>query len=301
MAANLPKIEILRVLTSDAKRLSDARERCLTIHHTADIRSAGDEVEMAARRVIRGKLPATYHVGHGHIVDATLATSPQIDVVISDSSAPVLFSTENGSEYFPCESVHAIGEVKSTYESKQANAVEDFVKTIRAVKRTLKRTPTPSNYIGNGVSLGTGLSVSEPRPYRNPIFSFMLFVNGEKFDPMQIADLFKTTDIVELPNVICFLDRGVVVNAQVQALPDQPGQYSMGTLNLAPEFNSKLAEGGGRWCFVPFGDDATRSASNLGFLWLAITNHLNSSILMRPDMLAYLNSLFSRGPGSCFV
>src|SRR5437016_14284875 len=107
----LPRLEMLRVLASDAKRLTDARERCFTIHHTADIDSAGDEVEITSRRIIEARIPTTYHVGHGHIVDGTLTTSPQIDIVISDCGAPVLFTTENGSEYFPFESVHAIGEV----------------------------------------------------------------------------------------------------------------------------------------------------------------------------------------------
>jgi hypothetical protein len=39
MADNIPQMEILRVLMSEAKRLSDARERCLTILDTKDIRT----------------------------------------------------------------------------------------------------------------------------------------------------------------------------------------------------------------------------------------------------------------------
>jgi hypothetical protein len=300
MDDNVPKMELLRVLMSDARRLVDARERCLTIHHTADIRSAGDEVEVTTRKLIRGKVPSSYHVGHGHIVDASLASSPQIDVVVSDNTAPVLFTTENGSEYFPYESVHAIGEVKSTYESGK-KYVEGFVKTIRQVKGTLKRAQTPQNYIGNGVSLGGGMSSSEPRPYRNPIFSFMLFVNGENFDPTQIADLYKTTDVAELPNVICILDRGVVVNAQMLIQPDQPGKAALGPMNLAPEFHSQSPDGDSRWCFLPLGDEEARSASDLGFLWFFLIGHLNGSILMRPDMLVYLHKLFVYGLGTCLT
>jgi hypothetical protein len=297
MADNVPQMEITRVLMSDAKRLSDARERCLTIHHTADVRTAGDEVEVAVRKVIRGKVPASYHVGHGHIVDATLATSPQIDVIITDSTAPVLFTTENGSEYFPFESVHAIGEVKSTYTKGH---VEEFVEKIRNVKRILARTPTPTNYIGNGVTLGSNMSSSETRPYRNPIFSFMLFVNGENFDLLSSGDVFKATDVALLPNVICLLDRGVVVNAQILTLA-ATGQYSLGPINFTPEFNPPQATAPARWCLVPFGDDATRSGSNLGFLWLALMSHLDGSVLMRPNMLTYLDKLFSHGPGKCFA
>jgi hypothetical protein len=297
MADNVPQMEILRVLMSDAKRLFDARERCSTIHHTDDVRAAGDEVECAVQKVIRGKVPATYHVGHGHIVDATLATSPQIDVIISDSSAPVLFTTENGSEYFPYESVHAIGEVKSTYKKGH---IDEFVETIRNIKSTLTRPPTPPNYIGNGVTLGTNMSSSEPRPYRNPIFSFMLFVSGESFDLLNSGDVFKTTEVALLPNVICLLDRGIVVNAQTKTLTAM-GQASLGPVNINPEFNAQLTTAPSRWCFVPFGDDMTRSGSNLGFLWLTLMSHLDASFLMRPNMLTYLDKLFAHGPGTCLT
>ena len=210
-----PGLEILRVLASDAKKLTDARERCLTIHRTADIDSAGDEVEVAVRKVIGARIPINYHVGHGHIVDGSLTTSPQIDIVVSDSSAPVLFATDNGSEYFPFESVHAIGEVKSTY-SRSRGQIENFIETIRMIKNVLKREHTSANYVGNGLSLGTGFSTSEKRPYRNPLFSFMLFVASEDFDPSNVGSLLKSTHIAELPNVICVLDRGILVNAQTQ-------------------------------------------------------------------------------------
>lgn len=297
MADNVPQMEITRVLMSDAKRLFDARERCATIHHTKDTDAAGDEVEVAVRNVIRQKVPASYHVGHGHIVDATLAVSPQFDVIISDSSAPVLFTTENGSEYFPYESVHAIGEVKSTY---QKGHMAKFVEATRKVKQVLKREPAPPNYIGNGVFLGQNISGTEPRPYRNPIFSFMLFVNGEEYDSPKEQELFRTTDIALLPNVTCLLDRGIIVNARIDTQGDT-GQSSLGPVNITPEFNDQLVKGFSRWCFVPFGDDSTRTGSNLGFLWLALMSHLEASILMRPPMLTYLDKLFAHGPSTCFA
>jgi hypothetical protein len=257
----------------------------------------GDEVEVAVRNVIREKVPASYHVGHGHIVDATLAVSPQIDVIVTDTSAPVLFTAENGSEYFPYESVHAIGEVKSTYDKGH---IEEFVAKIRKVKQVLKREPAPPNYIGNGVFLGQNISGTEPRPYRNPIFSFMLFVNGEKYDSLKEQELFRTTDVALLPNVTCLLDRGIIVNARIET-QGETGQSSLGPVNITPEFNAHLVTGLTRWCFVPFGDDSTRTGSNLGFLWLALMSHLEASILMRPPMLTYLDKLFSHGPGTCFA
>lgn len=297
MTDKVTRLELLRVLSSDASKLFAARERCATIHHTTDIRASGDEVEVTVRQMIREKVPASHHVGHGHIVDATLASSPQFDVILSDISAPILFKTENGTEYFPYESVHAIGGIKSTYKNGH---VQEFVEQIGEVKRDLKRDPTPKTYIGNGVSIGGNMATSEPRSYRNPIFSFMLCVNGEKFDVTHIAELFRTTAAGDLPNVICLLDRGIVVNAQILPEPNENGQYQIGPLNLAPEFNAELAGGNGRWCFIPFGDENIRAASNLGFLWFALIHHLQASVLMRTDMLVYLNRLFTFTSASAF-
>ena len=157
----------------------------------------------------------------------------------------------------------------------------------------MKRDPTPKTYIGNGVSIGGNGNFRTFRWYRNPIFSLpLLCVNGEKFDVTHIAELFRTTAAGDLPNVICLLDRGIVVNAQILPEPNENGQYQIGPLNLAPEFNAELAGGNGRWCFIPFGDENIRAASNLGFLWFALIHHLQASVLMRTDMLVYLEQTF---------
>ncbi len=90
-----------------------ARAKALLIHHTGDPDAAGDEVEQAVRTVLRRKLPSAYYVGHGRVVDARWASSSQLDVVIADNlGASVLFRTAAGTEYFPYESVYAVGEVK---------------------------------------------------------------------------------------------------------------------------------------------------------------------------------------------
>ena len=130
-------LEFEKVLRADAAEIIAAREKAQIIHRGRDIDAAGDEVEVATRRVIRRKLPNSYYVGHGHIVDSELNQSPQLDVVIADNSAaPILFATENGTEYFPYEAVYAIGEIKSSY-SRSRNYVETFADTVSRVKSRL--------------------------------------------------------------------------------------------------------------------------------------------------------------------
>src|SRR4028118_18043 len=97
----LPRLEFEKVLRADAAEIIAAGEKAQIIHRGRDIDAAGDEVEVATRRVIRRKLPSSYYVGHGHIVDAQLNQSPQLDVVIAyNSDAPILFATENRTGYY---------------------------------------------------------------------------------------------------------------------------------------------------------------------------------------------------------
>jgi hypothetical protein len=295
MANKLHKLELMRVFNSDANEMIQARERAITVHRTSDIDAAGDEVEEAVRRVLRRKLPTTYYTGQGHIVDAALSVSPQLDIIIANNSAaPILFRSENGTEYFPFESVYAFGEIKSTYYNSKGY-IEHFVANIRAIRKELNRNPTPPTYIGGGIELSPPLTLSEKRPFRNPLFAFMLFVNGGDFHHSDLRELYGNTKIVELPNLICILDRGIVVNVQV--LRDEKGQQAMGNLHIAPEISISALGGKGRWAFIPFGEGLPQPGSNLAVLWFTLLAHLQATTLMTPNLIQYVNGLLSHGEG----
>jgi hypothetical protein len=116
----LPKLEIIEILKQDVEEILSSRSKSKFLHKTKDIDASGDEVENAVRRIIRRKLPIKYYVSQGHIVDKELCTSPQLDIIIADNSgSPVLFTSENGTEYFPYESIYSFGEIKSTYYSSK--------------------------------------------------------------------------------------------------------------------------------------------------------------------------------------
>src|SRR5712692_6314598 len=135
------KFELEQVFRSDAADILAAREKARIMHHGHDIRSAGDEVEMAFRKMLGRKLPALYYVGHGHIVDEQLHQSPQLDVIIANNTgAPILFRAENGTEYFPYEGVYAFGEVKSSYDSSK-QSIHAFSDTLKNIRTRLQREP----------------------------------------------------------------------------------------------------------------------------------------------------------------
>jgi len=135
------KFELEGVFRSDAADILAAREKARIMHHGHDIRAAGDEVEIAFRKVLGRKLPSLYYVGHGHIVDEQLHESSQLDVIIANNiGTPLLFRAENGSEYFPYEGVYAIGEVKSSYDNSK-RYIHAFSDTLKEIRTQLHREP----------------------------------------------------------------------------------------------------------------------------------------------------------------
>lgn len=172
MARTFP---ITKVYHEDVQALLSSRRAGAVIHSTGDIRASGDETEIALRHFLRKRLPQKYLVGHGHVVDRFLTVSPQCDVIIADNSAtPVLLEGKDGLQYFPYESVYAIGEVKATYY-QSGRPISAFSNTIKEIKENLKRDAVPPEYIGNGISLGKGFKNSDFRPYKNPLLCFMFF------------------------------------------------------------------------------------------------------------------------------
>ena len=236
----LPRLELENVLQADGAEIVAAHEKARLIHHTRDINAAGDEVEEAVRRVIRRKLPTSYYVGHCHVVDSRLTSSPQLDVVVADNgTAPILFMTENGTEYFPYEAVYAVGEVKATYY-RSSNYVDTFVSNLARVKAELQREATPPTYVGSGLSFGRGFDTGIRAPYRNPLLAFMIFAAANDFRMKDMVELYSSKPAGELPNIVCFLDKGVVVNVWIPTTESGELQTSLEGGNMEVRVNPEF-------------------------------------------------------------
>lgn len=186
------KFDIAEFFASDINEILEARKRSFSIHHTKDIRTAGDEVEETVRRVLASHLPSIYHIGHGHLVGPDGTTSPQLDVMISDARTnTVLFRAKNGSEYLPFGAAGVIGEVKSTYQ-KSKKYIEDFIETLTMMGNISPEIPDSSNYNA---------------------LTFMLFVNSGDFKIEDVEEIFERTSDSNLPHMLYFLDKGVKYNA----------------------------------------------------------------------------------------
>ncbi len=284
MAKKKVQLEVSQVYQQEAERLLSDRKRSKIIHGTKDIRASGDEFEVPGREFLTRRLPRKYHVGHGHVVDTTLTNSPQVDVIIADNSAtPILLEGKNGTQYIPYESVYMIGEIKSTYE-KRKSPIKAFSRTVAKVKTSLHRDETPPNYVGNGLVAGPGLSTDCDVPYRNPLFSFMLFGDSGDLDTAALTQEYADCDDPHLPNIVCFLDGRVAAKATLVAAAN--GKYGFGVFET--DCHRRLTQEDCHWILLDFTSPETKHGEALGVLMLAIFDHLRTCVLLSPPVGEYL-------------
>lgn len=293
---SIPKFDINTFFREDANAIFTAREKGIAIHKSKNIDAAGDEIELPVKEIIKNRLPQLYYVGQGHIVDSDLNTSGQFDIIIADNKgSPILFSSENKTDYLTYESVYAVGEVKSTfYKSKKY--ISDFVKKVNIVNNVLKREATPLGQISQDFRFSTTGSISitsdDRRGYKNPLFKFMFFVNSGDVDYSALCNELNSYSYKDIPNVIVFLDKGIILKAEANQTKASAGvQWNIGKVDLWPEFIDPAKESVYRSLFYEF-DESTTSASCLAYIVYALNMQLSECLVLKPDLVKYHNNLF---------
>ncbi len=315
----IPTFDIDIFFEQDANAIFNARSNAIAMHKTKNIDAAGDEVELPVKEIIRKRLPGHYYVGQGHIVDSELRTSGQFDILVGDNKgSPILFSSQNSTDYLTFESIYAFGEIKSTFY-KSKNYISEFIKKIATVNNQLKRQPTPKEQLTQDISLKVNgqmsITSSDNRPYKNPLFKFMFFVDHGDLIVKDVIDILNSTTNVNCPNLICFLNKGVFLKARGQkTIDDIPPvdqnkitdpayqkemldiirnsmKWNFQSGELFPEFIANENDGNYRWVFIDFQEEKN-SASVLSFLIYSLNVQLNSCMLLKPNLLQYHNKLF---------
>jgi hypothetical protein len=97
----------------------------------------GSAKEKAVRDKLASLLPSFVGVGTGCIIDTFGNTSKQCDLVIYEKDFCPIFSINDNpdSTYFPCESVIAIGEIKTSLNTEQLTDSFSKVKSVKSLKR----------------------------------------------------------------------------------------------------------------------------------------------------------------------
>ena len=256
-----------------AFRLSDS-----ILKDLKNIRAAGDQVELAVKDFFVEKLYPKYHVCDGHIADHTLKVSPQFDIIISENSKnPVLFNLADKSEIVFYEPVYCFGEVKKSFYDK--DILVDFSENIKRCKLELKREKIPPNFIECS---NAGFQIEEPvtdLPYRNPILSFLFFIDTRAVNTSSISDFLKSTKNEYVPNFIVFLDQGIILNVNKKDFDNNKIK-----INLYPEFEKDE----NIWVLM----NIENENDVLTYQYLLIMEHLNNAVVTTPNIKDYTRNIF---------
>jgi len=273
------KLSIDSFFNSEADHIRIAQSQVKLIHNSGGINSSGIQFEVAVREFFKLKLPNKYYISNGHIIDKSLKTSPQLDLIIADNfKTPILYKTLDESEYLTYESIYSYAEIKSSWDKKH---IKDFVITSQRIDKFLSRDAVSPNFIDTG---GKGVKLDIPttaNSKKNPLFTFMFIGNSSKFSFKHITEHYEQVDWKFLPNIICLFDKGIIVNINKLLLNSNELK-----INLYPEFVDNKEEN--EWVLLNY----DKERSTLGTLYYIILEHLNSCTLGYPDMLYYMQQIF---------
>ncbi|MCA9074738.1 MAG: hypothetical protein KDA93_06880 [Planctomycetaceae bacterium] len=200
----MPRFTLAALLQSSGRRMQvDLEERL--IDHPGELGTAREEI---FRRFLRDYLPKRFEVATGFVFDSAGQVSNQMDVIIADSSVCPRFEAAGGKFYFPCESVVATGQVKSsiTSEKELRNAL-DNIASVKQLDRSAgglakdTRHGEPIDHVGN---------------YLHQVYSFV-FITGKALSEgsvmEDVMDYLPKRHANTWPNVIFAFNKYLVTYA----------------------------------------------------------------------------------------
>jgi hypothetical protein len=106
----------------------------------------GVDREEIIRRFLQAYLPKRFEVSSGLAFDSKGNISQQLDIVISNSLVCPRFETQAGTRFYPCESVVAVGQVKSSLRTRDEfrSAMANLASRCSTVQQAERQWITPS-------------------------------------------------------------------------------------------------------------------------------------------------------------
>lgn len=244
-----------------------------------NLRSAGDEVEIAVRDIFKEKLAPKYYVTTGHIVDEELNVSSQLDLIIADNiKSPVLATLSDNTQHIFYETVYGYGEVKKSWYKD--GLLTDFSKNLKTIKTTFNREDIAANILECGDNQLRVKNEVTVNPKRNMLFTFMLMAEGSA-NLEKIAKTLNETENAYLPNIIVFIGAGVIVNVS-KALYE----LNKVEINLYPEL---VKEDEGVWVYIGMSEPN----QVLTYIYMLLLEHLKQTIVTTPDIQNYTKKLLT--------
>lgn len=138
--------------------------------HPGEVGTARENV---LKKVLRKYIPKRYVVDSGFVVDALDGRSEQMDIVVYEANYTPVFEIVEGKRFFPCETVVAVGQVRTKIGSR--NEMRECLNNIKSVKQ-LDRSNKRTNPMitGPGFSAEPFASRFDPdKNFRDQIFGFI--------------------------------------------------------------------------------------------------------------------------------
>ena len=210
--------------------------------------------------------------------------SPQIDIIIADNfGLPSLLTTRDGTEYIPITSVHAIGEVKSTYYR-----YHDYYKKMRDDLRYVSgmHRPLIENTAHGGIKDTTivpHMMLPTNIRYLNNLYSFLFCIDGGDFSFDDLREILITEEPEYLPSTTVLLNRGVVAYGR----PDQRGGVTL------TKYPHEVSQGDYDWCFfagLPT-EGGSLEGAHLAYLYGKLVEHVSNSHLEPPNAYQYTEKM----------
>jgi len=144
--------------------------------------------ENVLKSILSTYIPKRYVIDSGFVVDALGKRSKQMDIVIYEANYTPVFEIVEGKKFFPCETVVAVGQVRTTIGSRKE--MQECLNNIKSVKQ-LDRSNNGTNLLitGPGISL-QGVKFDPSKEFRDQIFGF-IFCSWSIKSELMIAELQK--------------------------------------------------------------------------------------------------------------
>ena len=124
----------------------------------------GGAREVEVRRKLEILLPEKVSVSTGCVIDSHGSTSNQADVIIHERDNCPVFSINGAAEatYIPCEGVVAVGEIKSTLNTKELTDSVSKLRKIKGLHRALRDSTCFRQYGTSLVMQGADVEAYDP-------------------------------------------------------------------------------------------------------------------------------------------
>jgi hypothetical protein len=215
-----------KLLNQAAHRMrTDLKERLIS--HGGELGTSREEI---VRDFLRSYLPTKFDISTGFAFDSTGALSQQLDIVIADGLSCPRFENAGKKRFFPCESIVAVGQVKSRLGSaKEFHSALENLASAKCLDRSAG---------GLAIDKKTGEPLEPKTNHLHQIFTF-LFVIGRSLGGGSIRDellrFLEKHDCSVWPNVIVALDKHLVTFCCDQGICPNP----LDARGIAIQNNSK--------------------------------------------------------------